>query len=80
MTDEKDLASRNCELNVELESETCSWLNQAIVDWLAETVQRAVLSEFDRYIQAGDLSRTLNRMEEIQKAAEDSGGYVGMYL
>lgn len=79
-TDEQDLEARNCDLAVELDRETCSWLNQAIVDWLAETVQRAVLVEFNRYIQAGDLTRTLDRIEEIQKAAEDSGGYVGMYL
>lgn len=80
LTDEQDLVARSCDLSVELERETCNWLNQAIVDWLAETVKRAVLIEFNRYIQAGDLTRTVERIEEMQKAAEDSGGYVGMYL
>jgi hypothetical protein len=80
LTDARDLKSHSCDLNVELARETCSWVNQTIVDWLAETVQRAVLVEFDRYISAGDLSKTLQRLEALQKASEESGGFVGMYL
>lgn len=80
LTDNQDMKSHSCDLQVELARETCSWVNQSIVDWLAETVQRAVLVEFDRYINAGDLSKTIQRMEAIQKASEESGGFVGMYL
>lgn len=80
LTDGDDMQARSCDLHIELTKETCSWIQQSIVDWLAETVQRAVLVEFNRYIQAGDLSKTIQRMEELQKATEDSGGYVGMYL
>ena len=80
LTDESDLHARICDLKIELERETCSWLNQSIVDWLGETVERAVMVEFDRYIQAGDLSKTLKRIQEMQQAADESGGYVGMYL
>jgi len=80
LTDSNDMQARTCDLIIELAKETCSWLHQSIVEWLSETVQRAVLVEFNRYIQAGDLSRTIQRMEELQKATEESGGYVGMYL
>lgn len=80
LTDEKDLEARSCDLQVELLRETCSWLHQAIVDWLAETVHRNVLIEFNRYISQGDLSKTLERIEQIQKASDESGGFVGMYL
>ena len=79
-TDQQDMVARNCELSVILEKETCSWLNQAVVDWLGETVQRAVLVEFNRYIQAGDLSRTIERLKNAQKASDEAGGFVGMYL
>ncbi len=80
LTDELDLQPRSCDLQVSLLRETCSWLNQAIVDWLAETVERNVLVEFNRYISVGDLSKTLERIERTQQASDDAGGYVGMYL
>lgn len=80
MTDSQDLKSKGCELTIELEKETCAWINQGVVDWFAETVQRSVLVEFDRYIEAGDLGKTLQRMKEVEQAAEESGGFVGMYL
>lgn len=80
MTDEGDLVARNCDLDVELKSETCSWLNQAVVDWLSETTLRTVLVEFNRFIQAGDLSKTVERLEQLNQATDESGGFVGMYL
>lgn len=80
LTDANDMHARSCDLQCELTRDTCSWLNQAVVDWLSESVQRAVLVEFDRYIQAGDLDKTIQRLEQLQKATEDSGGFVGMYL
>jgi len=60
--------------------ETCSWLNQAIVDWLSSTVKRAVEIEFDRYIQAGDLQKVHERLAQIQRSSDEAGGFVGMYL
>jgi hypothetical protein len=80
LTDEQDLSARSCELQVSLVRETCSWLNQSIVDWLAETVRRNVLIEFNRYISAGDLTKTLERIERTRQASDESGGYVGMFL
>lgn len=80
LTDANDMQARSCELLVELRRETCSWLNQTIVDWLAETVQRSVLVEFNRYISDGDLSKTVERLRQIEQANEEAGGFVGMYL
>lgn len=80
LTDIKDLESKSTDLQVELDKETCSWINQSIVQWFRETVPRAVLVEFDRYIKAGDLSQAIQRMERIQKASDEAGGFVGMYL
>ncbi len=80
MTDTRDLEARSADLKVELARETCSWINQTIVDWLNGTVPRAVRVEFNRYIGAGDLSQAIKRMEKIQQASDAAGGFVGMYL
>ena len=80
LTNAEDLSTQSCDLTATLERETCSWLNQSIVDWLSATVHRAVQLEFDRYIQAGDLKKVQERLERIQRASDESGGFVGMYL
>lgn len=80
LTDAEDLQCKTCDLQVELERETCDWLTQPVVDWFTETVARSVACEFDRYIQAGDLQKAKQRVEEIQKKCDESGGFVGMYL
>ena len=80
LTDESDLQARSCDLHVALRRETCSWLNQSIVDWLAETVHRNVLIDFNRYIAHGDLNKTLERLQRTQQASDEAGGFVGMYL
>ncbi len=80
LTGVEDLACQSCDLQVELERESCDWLTQAIVDWFAETVPRSVAIEFDRYIEAGDLERTKTRIEQVQKASDEAGGFIGMYL
>lgn len=80
LTDDGDMQARSCDLSIQLARETCSWIHQSIVDWLSESVQHAVLVEFNRYIQAGDLTKTIERLEALQRETEESGGYVGMYL
>ncbi len=80
LTDETDQQTERCDLNVELASETCDWLTEPIVEWLKQSVERAVMIEFDRYIAAGDLKQTVERIEKIQAESDETGGFVGMYL
>jgi hypothetical protein len=80
LTDSTDQKTERCDLEVELARETCDWLTEPIVHWFAETIRRAVAVEFDRYIAAGDLKQTIERIEKIQADSDEGGGYVGMYL
>lgn len=80
LTGEKDRKTRSVDLSVKLLRETCGWLSQPIVDFFAESVQHAVLVEFDRYIEAGDLTKTEERMQKLAEQNELSEGFVGMYL
>lgn len=80
LTDSEDQKTRACDLAIRLERETCPWLTEPIVDFLAESVKHAMMVEFDRYIQAGDLEQTRQRIEKVQAQAEASGGFIGMYL
>lgn len=80
LTDDCDQKTRGADLNVELLKETCDWLSAHIVEWFQETVSRAVAVEFDRYIAAGDLDKTVARLEKLQSESDAQGGFVGMYL
>ncbi|MCA9173854.1 MAG: hypothetical protein KDB14_05140 [Planctomycetales bacterium] len=79
-TDSADLKTERCDLEVTLLGETCDWLTQPVVDWFSETVRQGVITEFDRYISAGDLQQTRDRIEKIQQASDEADGFVGMYL
>jgi hypothetical protein len=80
ITDQSDLRTDRCDLSVELVRETCDWLTAPVVEWFHQTVIHAVKAEFDRYIEAGDLAKTKERMQKLQAEMEKSGGHVGMYL
>lgn len=80
MTNTDDLQTRSVDLTMELTSETCSWLTEPAVVFLSECVRQAVTVEFDRFIEAGDLKKTEQRIDSIQKQVEEGGGFVGMYL
>lgn len=80
LTAPDDKSTVSASLNVELLQETCDWLTEPIVRWFETTVEHSVKFEFDRYIQAGDLSRTEARIQELQKNQEADGGFLGMYL
>ncbi len=80
LTDANDTKTKCCDLDVELAGETCDWLTSTIVDWFRGTVSRSVAVEFDRYIEAGDLKQTQERIAKIQAASDDADGFVGMYL
>lgn len=80
LTNASDDETLSCDLHVELVRETCDWLTEPIVGWFHETVSHAVQVEFDRFIAAGDLAKAVRRVEEIQAASDQQGGYLGMYL
>jgi hypothetical protein len=80
LTDPLDRETVLADLDVALVRETCDWLAEPIVAWFRETVSRAVKVEFNRYIEAGDLALTLKRIAALQAKADQTGGYVGMYL
>ena len=80
LTDDSDRKTVSCDLHVELLRETCDWLTEPVVAWFAETVPVAVRAEFDRYIGAGDLQQTVERIERLQSQSDEQGGFVGMFL
>ena len=42
--------------------------------------EHAVLIEFDRYIAAGDLQKTIERAARLQAESDSHSGFVGMGL
>ncbi|QDU93768.1 hypothetical protein [Lignipirellula cremea] len=80
LTDASDCDTQRCDLEVELTREVCPWITEPIVDWFKRTVVEAAAVEFNRYIAAGDLQAAKERIEKIQAASDDAGGYVGMFL
>jgi hypothetical protein len=80
LTDPEDCKTLSTDLEVNLRRETCDWLTEPIVSWFCETVSRAMVVEFDRYIAAGDLQKTVARLERVQAESDAHGGFVGMGL
>lgn len=79
-TDDSDSKARHASLQVTLDKETCPWLEQHVVKWFEETVSQAVIVEFNRYIGVGDPEQTKKRLQQLERAVEDGGGFVGMHL
>ena len=80
LTDDTDAKTVGGDLSVRLDKETCDWLTQPAVEWLSRSTERAVALEFDRYIAAGDLARTRERLAREQAESDSSGGFLGMNL
>jgi hypothetical protein len=80
LTDDADSRTVGSQLTVRLDRETCDWLTQPAVQWLALSVKHAMEAEFDRYISAGDLARTQERIDREQAACDAGGGFLGMNL
>jgi hypothetical protein len=79
-TDADDQKTSQCDLAIELRREVCPWLTAPAVRWLTETVTEAVKVEFDRYIAAGDLRKTIERLDRLQAESDARGGFLGMGL
>jgi hypothetical protein len=80
LTDADDMQTRDCDLQVELAGEVCEWLTTAATDWFADSVREAVKVEFDRFIAAGDLEKTVQRLEELRAASDAQSGFLGLGL
>ena len=80
LTDQDDMHCQQVDFEISLVGETCDWLSEPVLNWFAETVPKSVAVEFDRYIAAGDLEKTRQRIEQIETDQDDAGGFVGMYL
>ena len=80
LTNQSDDQTQQVDLEVQLEGDVCDWLTQPIVHWFEKCVQEAVKIEFDRYIAAGDLQETRDRIEKIAAQSDEAGGFLGMYL
>jgi hypothetical protein len=79
-TDPEDRKTIGSDLEIQFEGESCDWLTAAAVAWLLETVRHAVRVEFDRYISAGDLQKTMERLQRIEAESQGVGGFLGMGL
>ena len=80
LTDTEDQGTLSCNLDIDLERETCNWITEPIVQWFCETVSHAVLAEFDRYMNAGDLKKTIERIEQTEAESDEHDGFLGMGL
>jgi hypothetical protein len=80
LTDTEDMHTLGCDLDVQLAGESCEWLVASVVDWFAETVREAVKIEFDRFILAGDLDKTIQRLQQLQATSDAQGGFLGAWL
>jgi hypothetical protein len=80
LTDSADCKTLRACLAVELVENTCDWLTASVLRWFGETVNRAVMVEFDRYIASGDLQKTVERIHRMEGDVLACGGFVGMGL
>ncbi len=80
LTDQDDMHTLSCDLDVELAGEACPWLVAPVVEWFAETVREAVKIEFDRFIVAGDRDKAIERLQQLQATSDAQGGFLGAWL
>ena len=80
ITEETDQKTQDAFLRASLVRETCDWLTEPVVHWFHDAVAHAVKVEFNRYIAAGDLEQTKQRIAALQAQSDQQGGFLGMYL
>src|SRR2546421_4086977 len=77
LTDRSDCKADRADLNIALVAETCGGMPPAALEWLRGVVERAVLIEFDRFIDAGRLAERISQLGEIDSIA-DIADFAGM--
>jgi hypothetical protein len=80
LTDPEDRRTTGADLTIELDYEVCQWLTAAGTEWLRQTVEQAVRVEFDQFIAAGDLQRTVERLQRLEAELGAKAGFLGMGL
>ena len=80
LTDATDQRTASADLEIELEGEICDWLTNSAVTWFRETVARAVMVEFDRFLSTRDRVRAGERLRQIEAESHARGAYLGMGL
>ena len=77
LTDRSDLKADRADLNIVLTAETCGGVPPAALHWLRGIIQRAVLIEFDRFIEDGQLAERVRQLGSIDSIT-DVAGFAGM--
>ena len=79
LTDRGDCQADRADLSIVLVAETCGGVPPAAMEWLRGVVQRAVLVEFDRFINAGQLAARVAELGAVESITSVSG-FAGMGL
>lgn len=77
LTDRSDCKADRAFVEVVLEAETCAGVPPAALEWLRRVVERAVLIEFDRFIDAGRLAERVGQLGQVDSIT-DVAGFAGM--
>lgn len=77
LTDRSDCKAERADLAIVLVAETCGDVSAAALQWLRGVVERAVLVEFDRFIEAGRLAARVAELGEGASVGAISG-FAGM--
>jgi hypothetical protein len=79
LTDRSDCKADQADLAIELVAETCGGVPAAALEWLQTVVERAVLVEFDRFINDGQLAARVAELGDVASISSISG-FAGMGL
>jgi hypothetical protein len=71
LTDISDCRADRADLTVELAADTTGGsMTPEVLAWFRQTVERAVLIEFDRFISAGYLAERVSQLGQVQSLRE----------
>lgn len=69
-TDRSDCKADRADLAVELVGETCGGVPPEVLAWYRHVVERAVLTEFDRFIAAGSLAARVDELGKVDSVSD----------
>jgi hypothetical protein len=77
-TDAEDRKTTRLDIATRLLESDFGPLEAEVERFFVEAVEQAVTAEFDRYIEAGELEKSVQRAKAAMLQSEQSGGYMGM--